>query len=195
MVVLTYTFVTSIDPAEQPEGATTRPDPPFPTTPTSTVSTTTFPPLVASFMVTLDIFESQVEGFRGELQRINSRWEARQDDFNTTRTAFLDLKDTIAAWEDEVAQVEGVPPELAEGHVELVIESGDLAPKAEDVVLGLEADDDGSLRRAAVVEFEAAVQEVLDAILGIETAAEELIAGTGSATDEDGTTSSSTTEG
>lgn len=190
MVVLTYTFVTSIDPADQPEGATTLADPPFPTTPTSSVSTTTFPPNIASFMVTLDIFESQAEGFQSELQRVNSRWEARQETFGASRAALLDLKDTIAGWEDEVAQATDVPPELAQGHVELVVVVGDLAPKVEDVVLGLEAPDDGTLRRTAVIEFEVAVQNVLDAIAEIKATAEDLIAGSSEGSEDDTTTTS-----
>ena len=192
MVILTYTFVNGIEPAESPSGSA-GPDeePPFPTTPTS--STTTLPSDVAAFMVTLDIFENQLEAFQSELEAINSRWETREVDFAPTRQAFLDLQGNLEQWENSVAQVDGVPNDLAEGHVALVIEVADLAPKIDDVIIGLEAPDDGTLRTAAVVEFRIEVQEVADAIEAIR---QQATSGTppGDTTDTtDGTTDS--TEG
>ena len=85
MVVLTYTFVNGIEPAETPSGEPEVEEPPFPTTPTT--STTTLPPNVAAFMVTLDIFENQLNSFSAEVDRINSRWETREDTFGNTRQA------------------------------------------------------------------------------------------------------------
>jgi len=161
MVLLTYTFVNSIEPADNPTDSTTV-EPPFPTDVTS--STTTLPSDVAAFMVTLDIFQSQAEGYADDVITINSRWDNREATFAETRTALVDLEDEIGAWETDVAQVEGVPPDLAAGHVELVIQVSDLSPKVEDVVLGLEAPDDGTLRRTAVAEFQVEIDQVLAAI-------------------------------
>lgn len=191
MVVLTYTFVNGIEPAESPTGSAGQDeDPPFPTTPTS--STTTLPSDVAAFMVTLDIFDNQLQAFATQLETINAQWESREVDFSPTRDAFLDLKASLEQWENSVAQVDGVPAELTQGHVELVIEVEDLAPKIDDVVLGLEAPDDGTLRRAAVAEFGVEIQQVADAIEAIR----QQVTSTGGTTDttegEDGTTTSST---
>lgn len=174
MVILTYTFVTRIDPATRPEGVTTEPEPPFPTDPTA--ATTTLPPTLASFLVTMDIFENQAQSFRSEVDRINNAWESRTEEFAPTRTAFLSLKDSISQWETDVAQVGDVPPELAAGHVELVLQAADLAPKIEDIVAGLEAPDDGTLRRTAVAEFTAETDDVtaaIDAIRATATASVE----------------------
>ena len=55
---------------------------------------------------------------------------------------------------------------------DLVLQSGDLGPKVEDIILGLEAPDDGTLRRVAVSQFDAEMQEVLDAITAIRRSAE-----------------------
>jgi hypothetical protein len=192
MVILTYTFVNGIEPAVSPTGQPDDgPDPAFPTTPTS--STTTFPPNVAAFMVTLDIFDNQLQQFAADLDRINASWDSRETTFADTRQAFDDLKLQLDQWEDDVAQVDGVPDELAEGHVLLVIEVSDLARKVEDVILGLDAPDDGTLRRAASAEFEVEVQDVADAILAIRDLAAGGVAGTGDTTD--GTTPGDTTPG
>ena len=162
MVVLTYTFVQGIEPTESPTGTSATEEPPFPTTPTS--STTTLPAEIAAFMVTLDIFENQLEAFGAEADTINANWENRSNTFGETRQAFLDLQTQLSAWENSVAQVDGVPNDLAEGHVALVIEVSDLAAKVDDIILGLEAPDDGTLRRTAMTEFGVEVDEVATAI-------------------------------
>jgi hypothetical protein len=194
MVILTYTFVNGIEPAVSPTGdPDDGQDPAFPTTPTS--STTTFPPNVAAFMVTLDIFENQLGQFAAEADRINAAWDSREASFSETGQALDDLKLQLDEWENDVAQVDGVPPDLAAGHVALVIEVSDLALKVEDIVLGLEAPDDGTLRRTASAEYAVEVQEVADAI----TAIRDLAQGGGSedpgGTTDDTTTTDETTAG
>jgi len=194
MVILTYTFVNGIEPAVSPTGEPDDgQDPAFPTTPTS--STTTFPPNVAAFMVTLDIFENQLSQFAAEANRINAAWDSREVSFSETGTALDDLKLQLDEWENDVAQVDGVPADLAAGHVALVIEVSDLALKVEDIVLGLEAPDDGTLRRTATAEYAVEVQEVADAITEIR----DLAAGGGSVdpgeTTDDSTATDDTTAG
>lgn len=174
MVLLTYTFVNSIEPADNPTGST-QADPPFPTDATS--STTTLPTDIAAFMVTLDIFQNQAEAYGEQVIEINTRWDDRDALFAETRTALIDLQDEIGAWETSVAQVEGVPPDLAAGHVALVIEVSNLAPKVEDIVLGLEAADDGTLRRAASAEFQVLVDQVVAAIDNIRATAQASVSG------------------
>ena len=80
-----------------------------------------------------------------------------------TEDGFTGVRDAISEWESEVNLAE-VPAALAAGHVDLVQAIEDLAPKIDDVVLGLLAPDDGTLRRTAVNEFRNEVQDVLDAI-------------------------------
>jgi hypothetical protein len=164
MVVLTYTFVNGIEPAASPTG-TTSDGPPFPTSPTS--SSTTLPPELAAFMVTLDIIENQATAYGDQVDQINTDWETRAALFNETRTAFLEVREEITDWETDVAQAEGVPPILAAGHVELLIQVSHLAPKIDDIVLGLEAPNDTTLRKAAVAEFATEIDQVLDAIEAI----------------------------
>lgn len=191
MVVLTYTFVNGIEPAISPTGDPDPDDPPFPTTPTS--STTTLPPNVAAYMVTLDIFENQLGQFSSEAENINASWDSRAATFGETREALEDLKLGLEQWANDVATIVDVPPELNEGHVSLVVEVSDLALKVEDIILGLEAPDDGTLRRAATAEYSVEIQEVSDAIAAIREAA----TGSGSAPDtttEDEGTGSGETE-
>ena len=163
MVLLTYTFVSSLEPADDPEGSSTTSEPPFPTTPTS--STTTVPVEFAAFLVTLDVFESQAQSFGDQVQSINDDWDARNVSFRDTLALFNELKTTVALWEDEVtATASEVPAPLAEVHVLLVVEAGDLETGIEDIVLGLEAPDDGTLRRTAVAKFADEIRDILDAI-------------------------------
>jgi hypothetical protein len=165
MVVLTYTFVNSIEPAASPSGTTIAGGSTVVTAPDT--STTSLPPELAAFMVTLDILEDQATEYGEEVDRINTEWDNRTALFAETRTAFVDLAEDISNWETDVAQVSGVPPILAAGHVALVIEVSDLAPKMSDVIAGLDASDDGGLRRTATAEFQAEIQQVLDAIEAI----------------------------
>ena len=181
-----------------PTGDPVDPEPPFPTTPTS--STTTIAPNIAAFLVTLDIFDNQLNSYSEEVVNINARWDSREETFAGTRQAFEDLKAQLDQWENDVAQVDGVPPELAEGHVDLVIEVSDLAPKVDDLILGLEAPDDGTLRRTAAAEFAVQAQEVADAIAAIRDRAMNPDVGTeeppaDGETPGEGTTTETTTEG
>lgn len=168
MVVLTYTFVNSLEPSSDPTG-TTSAEPPFPTDGTS--STTSLPPEIASFMVTIDIFENQATAFRDEVLQINDDWDNRRIIFAEARTSFLEVQAELEDWESAVTEVSGVPASLAEAHVNLVIEVSDLSAKVGDIVLGLEAPDDGTARRTAVAAFEVHMDEVLAAIEAIRTAA------------------------
>jgi hypothetical protein len=118
-------------------------------------------------MVTLDIIENQATAFGNQVDQINTDWETRAILFNETRTAFLEVKDQISDWESDVAQADGVPPALAAGHVELLIQVSNLAPKIDAIIVGLDAPDDGTLRRTAVAEFQTEVDQVLAAIEAI----------------------------
>jgi len=158
MVVLTITFVKNLEPAESEAGTTTTVPAP------STTTTTTLPLDVAAFLVTLDVYETQAEAFLGDVQGINSDWEGRQITQGEARASFEAVMANIATWENEVAGAADVPAALAEAHVQLVLEIEELAPRVEDIILGLEAPDDGTLRRTAVLDFEDQVAAVLDAI-------------------------------
>ncbi len=168
MVVLTYTFVNSLEPASDPTG-TSSATPPFPTNGSS--STTSLPPDIASFMVTLDIFENQATAFKDEVAQINDDWDNRAITFAEAKTKFLEVQGELEDWESAVTEVSGVPADLAEGHVNLVIEVSDLSAKVGDIILGLEAPDDGTRRRTAVAEFAVEMDEVLAAIVAIRTTA------------------------
>lgn len=190
MVVLTFTFVNSLDPAEREEGETTVPEPPFPTTPTSTA--TTLPPETQAFLVTLNVLQTQATEYQDQVNRINDDWEADRATFTETREAFLALQADIVAWEEQVAALPDVPPELAAGHVELVLQADELGGAVEDIVIGLDAPDTGEQRRAAVEIFAEEMQDVLDAIQDIRDTAEASTSTDD--TDGDGDTTTSTTE-
>ena len=185
MVLLTYTFVNSLEPTDTVETTpTTGDEPPFPTTPQSTVTTTTLPPELASFMVTVDAFETQLQGFAQQITDINDDWEARSIDFSDARDSFDNVRATVALWEQQVAEAAAdAPAALAEPYVAMITEAEELAPAIEDIILGLEAPDTGELRREAVAIWEDQVQDVIDAMEAIKTAAAESAEGTTGSTD------------
>lgn len=183
MIVLTITFVNSLEPAESEAGTTTTVPPP------STTTTTTLPLDVAAFLVTLDVYETQVNAFLGDIQGINADWEAREITSGETQASFEEVRDNIAAWEDEVAGASDVPASLAEAHVQLVVEVAELAPRVDDIVTGLLELDDGSMRHAAVIDFEDQVAVILDAIANLRTLAHQ------PSTPTDGSTTTTTSGG
>ncbi|MEX1209016.1 MAG: hypothetical protein WEE36_10530 [Acidimicrobiia bacterium] len=162
MVVLTYTFVNNIEPAASPSGTTVAGGSTVTSDPDT--STTTLPQELAAFMVTVDILEDQAIEYGEEVDRINADWDNRTAQFAETRTALVDLAAEIEGWETDVAQVSNIPPVLAASHVALLAEVSDLAPTMTRIIAGLDASDDGTLRRAATAEFQAEIQQVLDAI-------------------------------
>jgi hypothetical protein len=183
MVVLTITFVNSLEPAESEAGTTTTVPPP------STTTTTTLPLDVAAFLVTLDTYETQVNAFLGDIHGINSDWEARQVAIGEAQASFEAVRDNITTWEHEVAGASDVPASLAEAHVQLVVEISGLAPRVDDIVTGLLEADDGSMRRAAMIDFENQVAAVLDAIDNVRDLAHQ------PTTPADGSTTSTTSGG
>jgi hypothetical protein len=180
MVVLTITFVTSLEPAEQEEGTTTTLPPPPTTTPT------TLPSNVAAFLVTLDVYESQVTAFQADVNAINADWEDRRM-FDEALSSFEEARAAVASWEDQVAGAQ-VPAPLAEAHVQLVLEVEKLAPAVDDVIAGLEAPDDGTLRRQAMIAFNDQVNVILASIDAVRAEAET----TGTTAPEGGATTSTT---
>ncbi len=188
MVLLTYTFVSTLEPTESVDVTVTTVEPPFPTTPSS--STSTLPPDLAAFMVTVDVFETQATGFGQQIVDINNDWEARSIQFSEARTNFNNVKATVELWEQQVADAAAdAPAVLAEAYVTFVTSTADLAPAIEDIVLGLEAPDDGTQRRTAVDIYSEKVQDVLDAITEIRDAADA------AASPTDGSTETTTGDG
>ncbi len=200
MVVLTYTFVNSLEPAEQVDATDTTAVPPFPTVPTTT---TTLPAGIQAFLVTLDVFESQAMAYLDEINRVNDQWEAREIEFSDAVNGFEQIRASISSWEDDVAQAAdptAAPEGLGEPLVQLLIDVEELAPGVEDVVLGLRAPDDGTLRREAVTQFGLKVQDVIDALDEIRALAGPQDEDTdategGSDTTDDATTSTTSGDG
>jgi len=185
MVLLTFTFVNSLEPSDGVEVTETTAEPPFHTTPSS--STTTLPANLAAYMVLVDAFENEATSFGQQAIVINNDWEARNILFNDARGSFNDLRATVTLWEQQVSDAAAdAPPELAEAHVALVLAAGGLAPAIEDIVLGLEAPDDGTLRRTAVDLYAVNIQDVLDTIQDIRDAAAAAAAATEGTNGEDG---------
>ncbi len=157
MVLLTYTFVNSLEPAVHEEGSTTT------DASQSTTTSTTLPPEYEAFLVTLEAFDQEAQSFLSQINDINDDWENRSTTGVTqdeTSTAFENVKLAIEDWIVQVSNADDVPQDLAETHVELILAVQQLAPKVDDIIDGLLSSDDGSARRGAVAEFGVLIDNV-----------------------------------
>jgi hypothetical protein len=193
MVVLTFTFVNSLEPTGDAAGTTTT------TAPTTTApsTTTTMPAEITTFITSLDAIKTQLTAFGTQVDQANSDWEARATSgvtYDGTHTAFTEAKAAIIAWEETAADTSAVPADFAQAHVQLVLVIGELPARVDDILLGLEASDDGSLRRAAVTAFDQAIQASLTAVDALKTQV-LAAAGGGESTTTTGAGGSSTTGG
>jgi hypothetical protein len=193
MVVLTFTFVNSLEPATNEAGTTTTSS----TTTTLPSTTTTLPAEITAFVASLDTIRGQLEAYGTQVDQINSDWESRATSgvtYDGTHTAFTDAKASIIAWGEIAADTSLVPAQFAQAHVQMVLVIGELPARVDDILLGLEASDDGSMRRAAVTAFN---QQVQTAITAVDDLKAQVLAsvGGGESTTTTGAGGSSTTGG
>lgn len=106
-----------------------------------------------SFMESVRNLQETIAEFAVEVHATSAAWDQRQSTFAETRTRLTSLReraDQLAAdW-----STEAIPPELAEAHAAFD-DIAHLAPELMlEVVVGLDAPDDGQRRRDAVAVFE-----------------------------------------
>ena len=163
MVVLTFTFVNSLEPTGSESGTTTT------TAPTTTVpiTTTTLPAEITAFITSLDAIRTQLTDFGSQVDQANSDWESRATSgvtYDGTHTAFTEAKAALIDWGQTAADTSQVPAAFAQAHVQMVLVIEELPARVDDILLGLEASDDGSMRRAAVTAFDLQIQAALTAV-------------------------------
>ncbi len=165
LIGFTYVFVNALPPVDITVSPTTTLATSTATTP-DTSTTSTLPSDVVAFLAEVDRFEALAADNLVQLNDTNTKWEAREIEFAEARTEFTEVRDSSQNLADQVAATT-VPDTYQLEWPDTEVAAQDLVAKATAVIAGLEAPDDGTLRRAAVQEFDdasAAFAEQLDAV-------------------------------
>ncbi|RPI22476.1 MAG: hypothetical protein EHM57_05255 [Actinobacteria bacterium] len=108
----------------------------------------------------MDRFDQETQALRDQLNEVNTQWENRDIDPETTEAGFQAVADAHQALANEVAATT-VPEPYGEVWPDTITLSLDLVTKTDAVIDGLNAPDDGTLRRQAVLDYNAAVDTFL----------------------------------
>ncbi|MCB1246672.1 MAG: hypothetical protein KDB69_05360 [Acidimicrobiia bacterium] len=154
LIGFTYLFVNALPAADVAASTSTTSSTSSTTIPEATTSTT-LPNDILAFLQELDRFQSVAEGLLADLNSANDDWENRDDTGATkdeTEAAFTAVRDGAQALADQVAATsvpEPFPPEWPA----TIAAAQALESHAQSVIDGLNAPDDGSLRREAVAGY------------------------------------------
>jgi hypothetical protein len=151
LIGFTYVFVNALPPVDITTTTTTTLATATDTTP-DTSTTSTLASDTVAFLAEVDRFEALAADNLVQLNDVNAQWEAREIEFAEARTEFTEVRDSSQNLADQVAATD-VPETYQPAWPDTELAAQDLVTKATDVIAGLEAPDDGSLRRAAVQEF------------------------------------------
>ncbi len=167
LVGLTYSFVNALPPAEVPLASTTLPI--TTTTAPPETTTTTLPPEIEAFLALVDGYEATAVEIQTEIDETNDAWETRTIDFATTLERFTAAQVEAQTLSDSVAATN--PPETyTPAWPDAVATAAALPPGIDDIIAGLRASDDGTLRRDAVAAYADLTQAFLDALTAVRNA-------------------------
>jgi len=167
LVGLTYSFVNALPPAEVPLASTTLPVTTSSLPPETT--TTTQPPEIESFLLLIDGYEATALEIQTSIDETNDAWEIREISFSETLDRFTQAQTDAQTLSESVAATN--PPEVyATVWPEAVTSAARLPPGVDDIIAGLRAPDDGTLRREAVEAYSALTQAFVDALTVVRNA-------------------------
>ena len=150
LIGFTYVFVNAL-PAADIAASTTTTVPATTTTVAQTTTSSTLPTDILAFLQELDRFENVANDLQIELDSVNAAWEDGGD-FDETEAGFIAVKDGAQELANQVAAT-SVPDVYLPAWPETITASQDLVEQAQLAIDGLNAPDDGTLRREAVAEY------------------------------------------
>jgi hypothetical protein len=154
LIGFTYLFVNAL-PVADVTASTSTTTSTTTTTIAPTTTSTTLPNDILAFLQELDRFEEFAIALQTDLDRVNDDWENRADTGATldeTEAGFKDVFDRAQELSNQVAATsvpEPFPPEWPD----TILTAQALPTTVQDVIDGLLAPDDGSLRRQAVEDY------------------------------------------
>ncbi|MGI9666804.1 MAG: hypothetical protein ACR2N2_06840 [Acidimicrobiia bacterium] len=151
LIGVTYLFVNALPAADVAASTSTTTSSTTSTT-QAPATTTTLPNDILAFLQELDRFEQASTDLQTELNSVNEQWEAGDIDFDTALAGFEAVRDGAQVLANEVAAT-SVPDPYTPAWPDTITSSQDLVTAADAVVDGLQAPDDGTARREAVVKY------------------------------------------
>lgn len=151
LIGFTYVFVNALPPADIAASTTTT----APTTTTTTLGTTTtstLPTDILAFLAEVDRFEAAAADLLVELNGVNEQWENKDIEYDTALDGFTKVHDDAQDLANQVA-ASTVPDPYPPAWPDTITASQELVVRAEAVIDGLKAPDDGTLRREAVQKY------------------------------------------
>jgi hypothetical protein len=151
LIGFTYVFVNALPPVDITTASTS-------TTLSATVSTpdtsttSTLPSDAVAFLAEVDRFQATAADNLVKLNDVNTKWEAHDIEFSEAKNGFTEVRDSSQTLTDQIAATT-VPETYQPAWPDTVAASQELVTQATAVIAGLEAPDDGSLRREAVQAF------------------------------------------
>ncbi|MEZ5174913.1 MAG: hypothetical protein R2823_01745 [Acidimicrobiia bacterium] len=168
LIGFTYLFVNAL-PAADVAASTSTTSSTTTTLAATTTTSTTLPNDILAFLQEVDRFETEALSLQTDLDAVNDAWENRDDTGATideTREGFQDVADRAQVLANQVAAAI-VPEPFPAEWPDTIIAAQLLVTRADEVLDGLAAPDDGSERRAAVKaygEATTAFTQQLDAV-------------------------------
>lgn len=151
LIGFTYVFVNALPPADIAASTTTTTAPTTTTIPQTTTSTT-LPIEVLALLQELDRFENMANDLQTELDDVNAKWENRDINFEAALVGFTLVEDDAQVLANQIAAT-SVPDAFTSAWPATIAASQGLVAQAQDVIDGLRAPDDGTLRRTAAAEY------------------------------------------
>lgn len=129
----------------------------------ATTTTTTIPPEIEDFLLFADTVSTTAQDLLTEAQDVNDSWDDRRNNFRSTLDAFREFARKTSGFAGGVAGT-NVPDGLTELWDPVQTAAATMLSAADEMVTGLQASDTGQIRRAALGDFRAAVEELSVAI-------------------------------
>lgn len=165
LIGFTYIFVNAL-PAADVAASTTTTVPVSTTTLPLETTTSTLPAEVLAFLLEVDRFDTAAQDLLTRLTQVNDQWEAREITADQALAGFEAVRDDAQVIANQVAATT-VPSAFQAAWPNSITGSQALVTAADAVITGLQAPDDGTLRREAVAAYGTATvafQDQLDQV-------------------------------
>ena len=124
---------------------------------------TTLPPVVTSYLASIEALGEQLTSLAAEVREVNEAWDARTIGYAETEERLVSVMDDIITWQDSVVLL-NAPSVLAAPHQDMLAASTRAAVAATTVVEGLRSSDTGETRRQAAADFQSAASIFASAV-------------------------------
>ncbi len=129
----------------------------------ATPTPTTLPPVVVSYLASIEALGGQLTSLATEVREVNEAWDARTIGYAEAEQRLVAVMDDVISWQDNVVLL-NAPSMLAAAHQDMLAASTRAAVAATTVVEGLRSSDTGEIRRQAASDFQSAASIFASAV-------------------------------